>query len=80
MQDNGEREIRRGTLVPPQGTVLKDVARRAGVDPSTVSRVLRGDDRKPAKAETRERILQVAREMGVRTVLLPAYAPTGERP
>jgi DNA-binding LacI/PurR family transcriptional regulator len=46
--------------------VLKDVARLAGVDASTVSRVLRGDERKPAKAETRERILQVAREVGYR--------------
>jgi len=45
---------------------LKDVAERAGVDASTVSRVLRGDERKPAKAETRDRILQAAREMGYR--------------
>jgi LacI family transcriptional regulator len=50
-------------------TVLKDVARRAGVDASTVSRVLRGDDSRPAKPETRDRILQVAREMG--------YTPNG---
>src|SRR6266852_1056474 len=50
----------------PKTAVLKDVARRAGVDASTVSRVLRGDDRKPAKHETRERILQVARDMGYR--------------
>jgi LacI family transcriptional regulator len=46
--------------------VLKDVARRAGVDASTVSRVLRGDERKPAKPETRARIFEVAREMGYR--------------
>ena len=46
--------------------VLKDVARHAGVDPSTVSRVLRGDERKPAKPETRDRILQVARDLGYR--------------
>jgi LacI family transcriptional regulator len=46
--------------------VLKDVARRSGFDPSTVSRVLRGDERNPAKAETRERILQVARDLGYR--------------
>jgi DNA-binding LacI/PurR family transcriptional regulator len=51
---------------PPKVAVLKDVARLAGVDPSTVSRVLRGDERKPAKAETRQRILQVAHEMGYR--------------
>jgi LacI family transcriptional regulator len=58
--------LRRRPSSPPKVTVLKDVARRAGVDPSTVSRVLRGDERKPAKAETRERILQVARDMGYR--------------
>jgi LacI family transcriptional regulator len=50
-------------------TVLKDVARLAGVDASTVSRVLRGDERRPAKPETRARILQVARDMG--------YTPNG---
>jgi LacI family transcriptional regulator len=49
-----------------RAAVLKDVALRAGVDASTVSRVLRGDERKPARAETRERILQVARELGYR--------------
>ena len=46
--------------------VLKDVARLAGVDASTASRVLRGDDRKPARPETRERVLAAAREMGYR--------------
>ena len=46
--------------------VLKDVALHAGVDASTVSRVLRGDERKPAKPETRDRILQVARDLGYR--------------
>ena len=40
------------------------MALAAGVDPSTVSRVLRGDDRKPAKAATRERVLKIAHEMG----------------
>ena len=65
MDANGEHDLRR-TAQPPKVAVLKDVARRAGVDPSTASRVLRGDDRKPAKAETRERILQAAREIGYR--------------
>jgi LacI family transcriptional regulator len=58
--------LRQSPAKPQRVAVLKDVARLAGVDPSTVSRVLRGDERKPAKAETRERILQVAREMGYR--------------
>lgn len=45
---------------------LKDVAERAGVDASTVSRVLRGDARKPARPETRDRIIQIADELGYR--------------
>jgi DNA-binding LacI/PurR family transcriptional regulator len=57
---------RRRPIKPPKVAVLKDVARRAGVDASTASRILRGDERKPAKAETRERVLAAAREMGYR--------------
>ena len=58
--------MRRSPSNLPKVAILKDVARLAGVDASTVSRVLRGDQRKPAKAETRQRILQVASEMGYR--------------
>jgi DNA-binding LacI/PurR family transcriptional regulator len=61
--------IRAEKELPSKPAILKDVALRAGVDASTVSRVLRGDDRRPAKAETRDRILQIAREMG--------YTPNG---
>jgi LacI family transcriptional regulator len=50
----------------PKIAILKDIAERAGVDASTVSRVLRGDMRKPAKPETRDRILAAAREMDYR--------------
>lgn len=39
---------------------LKDVARLAEVDPSTVSRVLRGDPSQTVRPETRERILAAA--------------------
>jgi LacI family transcriptional regulator len=39
---------------------LKDVARLAEVDPSTVSRVLRGDPSQAVRPETRERILTAA--------------------
>ncbi|MFP5342775.1 MAG: LacI family DNA-binding transcriptional regulator [Candidatus Limnocylindria bacterium] len=39
---------------------LKDVARLAEVDPSTVSRVLRGDPTQVVRADTRERILAAA--------------------
>lgn len=64
---------------PPKVAVLKDVARRAGVDPSTASRVLRGDERKPAKPETRERILTVAREMGYRANSIARSLRTRQR-
>lgn len=62
----GETNLRHRGSNPPKVAVLKDVARLAGVDPSTVSRVLRGDERKPAKLETRQRILQIAHDMDYR--------------
>ena len=45
---------------------LKDVARRAGVDPSTASRVLRDDPGQQVRPETRQRILDAARELRYR--------------
>jgi LacI family transcriptional regulator len=45
---------------------LKDVARLADVDPSTVSRVLRGDPSQAVRSETRERILVAARALHYR--------------
>ncbi len=45
---------------------LKDVARRAEVDPSTVSRVLRGDPSQTVRPETRQRILEAARSLQYR--------------
>jgi DNA-binding LacI/PurR family transcriptional regulator len=45
---------------------LVDVARAAGVHPSTVSRVLNDDDRAAVRPETRERIIAVARELRYR--------------
>jgi DNA-binding LacI/PurR family transcriptional regulator len=65
MDADREHDARRAAQ-SPKVAILKDVARRARVDPSTASRILRGDDRKPATAETRERVLQAAREMGYR--------------
>ncbi|GAB3410907.1 LacI family DNA-binding transcriptional regulator [Flindersiella endophytica] len=44
--------------------MLADVAARVGVSASLVSRVLRGDDRIHVRAETRERILAAAKEIG----------------
>lgn len=43
---------------------IRDVARRAGVSPSTVSRALSGKGR--MRPETRERIRKIARELGFR--------------
>jgi len=45
---------------------LKDVARLADVDPSTVSRVLSGDPRQGARSSTRDRIFSAARELNYR--------------
>jgi len=45
---------------------LRDVARRAEVDPSTVSRVLRDDPSQQVRPETRARILFAARELNYR--------------
>jgi len=45
---------------------LKDVARLAGVDPSTVSRVLRNEWVDVVRPETRDRIVKAAAELGYR--------------
>jgi LacI family transcriptional regulator len=45
---------------------LKDVARLAEVDPSTASRVLRGDPAQHVRPETRQRILDAARQLAYR--------------
>lgn len=47
--------------MPKRPVTVRDVAARAQVDPSTVSRVLAG---KPARSETRQRVLQAAAELG----------------
>lgn len=43
---------------------LKDVAKAAGVSPSTVSRVINGGDRSAASAKTQQRIWEAVREQG----------------
>jgi LacI family transcriptional regulator len=45
---------------------LRDVARRAEVDPSTASRVLRGDPGQQVRPETRQRIIDAARDLRYR--------------
>jgi len=49
-----------------RATTLKDVARLAEVDPSTASRVLRGDPNQGVRLETRGRILDAARMLNYR--------------
>lgn len=49
-----------------RAATLKDVARLASVDPSTVSRVLRGDPSQGVRDATRERILDAARVLNYR--------------
>lgn len=45
-------------------TTLKDIAKRAGVSISTVSRVINNDQNKPASEETAEKVWNLVREMG----------------
>lgn len=45
-------------------TTIKDVARKAGVDPSTVSRVINNDPKLTVKEDTKKRILETIRELG----------------
>ncbi|HEX4033381.1 MAG TPA: LacI family DNA-binding transcriptional regulator [Solirubrobacteraceae bacterium] len=53
---------------PPRGgpTTLRDVARRVGIHPATVSRALNENTRHLVNAETALRVAEVAREMGYR--------------
>ena len=62
---------------------LKEVAERAGVSQSTVSRLL-NDPSFSIKEETRRRVLRVCEELGYRNVFRPAIAvldapPSGEK-
>ena len=43
---------------------IKDIAHQAQVSPATVSRVLKGDSRLAVSQETRERIQNLAQELG----------------
>jgi len=57
---------------------LKDVATRAGVSISTVSRVVRGDRSRPVEAATEERIRAAVRELGYRPNLAARSLARGE--
>jgi LacI family transcriptional regulator len=52
--------------LPRRPVTLADVAGLAGVDRSTVSRILNDDPAAGARPETRERVLQAVRELGYR--------------
>ena len=43
---------------------LKDIALEANMSISTVSRIIRGDKKRPASKKTTERVLRIAQEMG----------------
>lgn len=46
------------------GVTLKDIAKKAEVSISTVSRVINNDVNKPASTETAKRVLDIARQLG----------------
>lgn len=50
----------------PRPATIQDVARLAGVDASTASRVLRGDPNQKVREETRDRIVEAARRLDYR--------------
>src|SRR5690606_21475010 len=49
-------------------TTIKDIANRSKVSAATVSRVLNNDETLAVTEETRQRILQIAEELGYKTV------------
>lgn len=74
-----------GTLIPVTGPSVREIARQAGVSPSTASAVLARRD-VPVAPETRARILSTARHLGFRRSETPRIAilrnlspPTGDR-
>ena len=51
------------------GPTIKDIARAVGVTPATVSYVLSQNPRQSISAQTRQKVLEAARELG--------YVPNG---
>lgn len=64
------------SVVPYRRATIRDVARLAGVHPSTVSRVLNGDDRR-AVASTRQLIRQAVETLGWKPSTLARSLSTG---
>ena len=54
----------------PKRPTLVSVAKHAGLDPSTVSRVLNGDPTQRASGQTRDRIIESAKTLGYRPNIL----------
>lgn len=46
------------------GVTLKDIAKKANVSISTVSRIMNNDTKKPASPATTKKVLEIARELG----------------
>jgi LacI family transcriptional regulator len=57
-------------LAPPRKVRMREVAERAGVSATTVSFVLAGRDDMRISAQTRQRVLRAARELGYRPNLM----------
>ena len=57
---------------------IKDIARLAKIDPGAVSRTLRNHPKaQELRAETRERILKIAKDLGYQRNLLASSTRTG---
>lgn len=66
-EPNSTRGKSRGTPAGPEAAAparLRDVAAAAGVNPSIASRILNDDPTLSARAETRDRVREAARELG----------------
>jgi LacI family transcriptional regulator len=64
-------------MMPPTKTTLNDIAQRTGLSVATVSRALHRADSPNVSLRTRDRVLNIARELGYRPNLLSRSLATG---